>query len=58
MDFLKAEIEKRKRNATATEIVEASNNNSAQPKKYVKRGEFEKERERKYKEEQDEVNIL
>lgn len=57
MDFLKAEIEKRKRkeappaNGATTEAKPDPN----QPKKYVRRGEFEKERERKYFEEQEEV---
>jgi len=46
MDILKAEIEKRKRKQNETPI-----DDGATTKKYVKRGELEKEREKKYFEE-------
>ena len=43
---------------TTTPVPDTSNSNAApQSKKYVRRGEAEKERERKYLEEQEEVRI-
>lgn len=59
MDFLAEEIQRKKKEME--ELMEKKRKESgeeSQPKKYMRRGDIEKEKERKYLEEQEKVRIF